>query len=251
MAYNRELAMKIRCPNCGRMGYLPDHLVPAANRLRCRKCQAHFMMRELSLQGIEPRLQKRDSWRTTTIDAPVASRSRENPALFLTDGFVASLEEPGIPLRKRGPGDSHYELAFALKDEPSPSGDDWTAADAEVIEPEIASSDEIEAIHQPDGDLPRPNPLSYRFIMSWVRLLCIVSLGFVAVSVILIGFLLLCSLGGSPVFPVATHALVLASLGTVAFLLFGLWMVFLSVVLAELAESLRRSGDSLDRGWRR
>jgi hypothetical protein len=235
------------------MGYLPDHLVPAANSLRCRKCQAHFMMPELSLQGVEPRLKEIDSWRSTTVDAPVASRSRESPALFLTDGFVASFEEPEIPLRKRGPGDSHYELTFALKDEPSPSGDDWTAADANVIEPEIASSDEIDSIHQPDGNPSRANPLSYGFIMSWMRPLCMVSLGFVAVSVLLIVVLLVRSmdLGGSPAFPVATHALVLASLVTVAFLLFGLWMVFLSVVLADLAQSLRRWGDSLDRAGRR
>ncbi len=234
------LAMKIRCPNCGRMGYLPDHLVPAANSLRCRKCQANFSMPELSLKGMEPHLKEVDSWRGSTLEPPVASRTRENPALYLAEGFVAGYDGPEDPSREPGPGDSQYELTFALKDPPSPSGDDW-AVHANVLEPEAPSSDEIAAVVPSNGGLSHSKSTSYVFIEPWIRPLFFVSLGFVGLSVILIGFLLMRSLelGGGPVLPLATHALVIASIGILAFLVFGLWMVFLSVVLADLAHSLR------------
>jgi hypothetical protein len=240
-----KLAMKIRCPNCGRMGYLPDHLVPAAHSLRCRKCQANFPMPELSLQGMEPRFKEVDSWRGTTLEPPVASRTRENPTVLLADGFVAGYDEAEASPRELGAGDSQYELTIALKESPGYSSDDWSTVPTDVLEPEAPSSDEIEAVRPAVSGLSYPEPMSYRFIASWIRPLFFVSLVFVAFSALLIGFLLMRSLelGGSPILPLARHALVIASVGILSFLLFGLWMVFLSVVLADLAQSLRRLRD--------
>ena len=84
--------------------------------------------------------------------------------------------------------------------------------------------------------------MSYRVIESWIWPLFFTLIGFVALSVIFIAFLLMRSLelGGGPVLPLTTHALVIASLGTVSFLLFGLWMVLLSIVLADPARTWRR-----------
>ena len=234
--------MKIRCPKCGRMGYLPDHLVPAANSLRCRKCQANFAMPDPLLKGIEPRLKEIDSWRATTLEPPVTSRPRENPALFLDEGFVAGYDEPDAPPREPGPGDSQYELTIALKDSPSYSSDDWPAVHANVLEPEAPSSDEIDAVIPSKSGLTDSHPMTYRFIESWIRPLFFISIGFVGLSVLVIGILLMrcLELGGSPLIPLPMHAMVIASLGILSFLLFGLWMVFLSIVVADLAQSLRR-----------
>ncbi len=242
--------MKIRCPHCSRMGYLPDHLVPAANSLRCRKCHAHFSMPDLSLKAIEPHLQEIDSWRGTTLEPPVAGRTRENPALFLAEGFDAGYNEPETSSRGLGPSDSQYELTIALKDAPGASSDDWPAAHTTVLEPEAPSSDEIAAVGASDRRLSHTELVSQRFIASWLRPLFFVSLGFVALAALLIGFLLMRSLelGGGPVLPLATHALVIASVGILSFLLFGLWMVCLSVVLADLAQSLRRLRDAENGG---
>jgi hypothetical protein len=241
--------MKIRCPNCDRMGYLPDHLVPAANTLRCRRCRANFVMPARSLTGIEPRLKDIDSWRGTTLEMPAAGRARENPALLLTEGFVAGYDEPEAPVREPGPGDSQYELTFALNDAPDPSSDDWLAVQANALEPEAPSSDEIEAVVPPASDPSRFDRMSYRRIESWIRPFFFILLGFVALSVVLIGFLVIrgLELGSTPALALGTYALVIASLGLVSFLLFGLWMVFLSIVLTDVAQNFRRQGDPENR----
>jgi hypothetical protein len=141
-------------------------------------------------------------------------------------------------------------LTIALKDEPGASGDEWMAADADVLEPEAPSSDEIEALIPTGTGLSPSDSRFFESNMSWLRPLGYTSLGFVALSVLVVGYLLLCSLGllGGPIVAPTTHALILASLGTVGFLLFGLWLIFLGLVLSDLAQSLRRLGGSEDRG---
>ena len=74
-------------------------------------------------------------------------------------------------------------------------------------------------------------------------------LGFVAFSVLVIGFLVASSLGvaGSQIIPTSIQALIVASLGTIALLLIGVSMVFQSVFLADLARTVQRMHRSENR----
>ena len=179
-------------------------------------------------------------WRGPTLEPPSPSPSRQKPAPFRAEGLYSRFDEPEAPLRELGPGDSNYEMTFSLEDSGPDSGDDWEADPENDGEPEAPSSDEIEAMMPATTRSPEPEPWFYRFVFSWGRVLCFGVLGFVALSVVVIGFLVACSLGvvGGLVLSTATQAFIVACFGTASLLLIGLAMIFQSVFLADLARTV-------------
>ena len=237
-----NLAMMIRCPKCDRMGYLPDRLAPEAHSLRCRRCQANFSTAEISIKAGMQRSKGAVPWRGTANEPPLQSPSRQGTAPFRAEGLYARFDEPEAPIRELGPGDSNYEMTFSLDNSGPDSGDDWDAGPENDPEIEAPSSDELEAIVPAPSRSPEPEPWFYRFVHSWGRVLCYAVLGFVALSVVIIGFLVACSLGmvGGLVLPTATQAFIVACFGTASLLLIGLAMIFQSVFLADLARTVYR-----------
>ncbi len=241
--------MMIRCPKCDRVGHLPDRLAPEARRLRCRRCNANFSTAEVAVKSAKPHRGADDSWRGAAIDPSTAGSSRQ----ILGKGIFGRFDEPATTLRSLGPGDSNYEMAFSLDDPRDDSGADWEKEGEDFFEAEAPSSDEIEAIRPGQAEPPRPESWYYGFIVAWAKPLCIGVLGFVAFSVLVIGFLVASSLGvaGPQIIPTSIQALIVASLGTIALLMIGVSMIFQSVFLADLARNVKRmprSEDRLSRG---
>jgi hypothetical protein len=237
--------MMIRCPKCDRMGYLPDRLAPEAHSLRCRKCKANFTTTELAVKEGKQRRAMDGPWRDTALDSPGASPSRQKATPFLAEGIFDRFEESQPPRRALGPGDSNYEMTFTLDDATGDSVADWEKDSEAFLEPEAPSSDEIEAMIPKGTGSSNPDPGFYGFIVSWRRPLCFGVLGFVAFSVLVIGFLVASSLGmtGIQAIPTSIQALIVASLGTIALLLIGTSMIFQIVCLADLARSVHRMHD--------
>jgi hypothetical protein len=232
--------MMIRCPKCERVGHLPDRLAPEARSLRCRKCKENFSTTELAVKaGGKQRRATDDSWRGAALETPGAGQSRRKAAPFLADGLFGRFGDPAPPLRTLGPGDSNYEMTFSIDDARKDSGVGWDKDDDDLFETEAPSSDEIEAIIPGDPASLRPDRRSYGFMVARGRTLCLGVLGFVAISVVLIGFLVASNLGmiGGRVIPESLQALIVASVGTIALLLIGASMIFQSVFLAELVRS--------------
>lgn len=238
-------AMMIRCPKCDRVGHLPDRLAPEARSLRCRRCQANFSTTEIALKASKQRSIGAAPWRGASLEPPLPTPALKS-APYRADGHYSRFDEPGAPLRELGPGDSNYEMTFSLEDSGPESGDDWEAGREEDPEIEAPSSDELEAIVPAPTLPPEPEPWSYRYVLSWGRVLCFGVLGFVALSVAIIGFLVACSLGmvGGLVLPAATQAFIVACFGTASLLLIGLAMVFQSVFLADLTRTIDRTRET-------
>jgi len=233
--------MMIRCPKCDRMGYLPDDLAPEARSLRCRRCKANFLTADLAVKERHPHRGVDESWRGT-METPGARQSRQNAAPFLSEGMFGRFDNPEPPLRTLGPGDSNYEMTFSLEDPRGDADVDWEKDPDDFLEPEAASSDEIEALKPMGAGPGGSDPWFYGFIVSWGRPLCFGVLGFVAFSVIVIGLMVANSLGvtGSWVMPTSIQTLIVACLGTTALLLIGTSMVFQVVFLVDLAKSIHR-----------
>ena len=183
------------------------------------------------------------------MERPVAGPSRQKAAPFLSDGLFGRFEEPSPPLRTLGPGDSNYEMTFSIEDARADSDADWEKETGDFLEAEAPSSDEIEAIIPGRKESPSSGPWFHDFIVSWGRTLCLVVLGFVGVSVLVIGFLVASSLRvtGGLAIPASIQAMIVASLGTFALILIGAAMIFQSVVLAELVRTIHRMNDPENR----
>lgn len=113
---------------------------------------------------------------------PMQGLGRPEPAsAFLADGFFSAFDDPMVPPREPGPGDSNYELTFDLRDAGDDPDADWEP-DTEEFDPEAPSSDEIPALASPAAP-PGPEAWTQRFIESW-------GLRLIGVSLVSIAFLL-------------------------------------------------------------
>lgn len=230
--------MHIRCPKCGRRGYLPDRLAPEAHSLRCRKCRAHFttpdLSRPVSERAVAPAFE-------TAASVGIA----EQPAAFLTDGFFSGFDDRRESPRDRGPGDSSYELTFTLRDAGSDSSTEWEAT-AAAIEPEAPSSDEIEAIDAAAASSHAPDPWHVHFIESWARPLIIAALGMIAVAIAAIGYLVWRTAGSEPIgSPLPT--LIAGFACAIALLMIAIPLTVLAACLMDLVRDVRRLRQHLER----
>ncbi len=227
--------MYIRCPNCGRRGYLPDRLAPEANSLRCRKCKAHFTTSELARKTAERR-------GVPVFDSPASVGVTEKPASFLAEGFFSGFDERPPSGRERGPGDSNYELTFTLQDVGGDSGSDWDAP-TEDIEPEAPSSDEIEALRPAAAALRESDSWHLHFIKSWGMTFIGTALGLIAVSVPLIAYLVWRTIGGGGPSPTLIAGLACA----VGLLMISVPTMLLATCLTDLVRDVRRVREHLER----
>ncbi len=229
--------MYIRCPNCGRRGFLPDRLVPEANSLRCRKCRAQFLTPELagkaSGRGAGPPFEGKGGGPT-----------REKPGSYLADGFFGGFDGSDSP-REVGPGDSNYELTFTLRDTRGDSDDDWEAATEE--ESEAPSSDEIEAVEMAIDRSSSPESWHHRFLVAWGPLWIGGVLALIAVTIPIVGYLLWRTLAGGGDVSGPSPVLVAGLACTVALLVISVPLVLLAAGLTELVRDVRGLRDHLER----
>jgi hypothetical protein len=182
---------------------------------------------------------------TTTVDVAVAAGAPVVEAAGSRDGFVAGWDDDEGPMGQLGPGDSHYELTFTLGEASGETDAAW---------PAFSGVDGV-ADEGPSGEFVAPggrsegwsDPWSYRLITSSGRVLFFLALGFAALSLGLLGFLLIRILGGSPSGNSTTLALIIGSVAAVSFLFVSLSLTALNLLLAELARSLRRQRDPSER----
>ena len=190
-------------------------------------------------QGVQPRVGRLLAGRRhgDSGSRPVAPKS----APYRADGYLGRFDNVGPPRRPLGPGDSNYEMTFAIDDTPRDGDVDWDKDGEALFEPEAPSSDEIEAVIPKGPEMPRSEPWLYGFLARWGRPLCFGVIGFVVLSVLVIGFLVASSLGmaGIQAIPASLQTLIVASVGTIALLLIGLAMVFQCVFLADLVRSVQ------------
>ncbi len=230
--------MYIRCPHCGRKGYLPDRLAPEANSLRCRRCKAHFLTPELSQQALANE-GGAGSGRADGFSTRSESRA------FFTDGYFGGYDD-NEPARPHGPGDSSYELIFTLQDTEGDSGDDWEAGPL-AGEVEAPSSDEVPALSATPAS-PRARdvePWHHRFIESWGMVCVGAVVAMIAVVVPLEAYLIWRSFtGGSGVALTATVAGLACAL---ALLVVAVPLLLLATSLPELVRDIRGLRERIDR----
>jgi hypothetical protein len=228
--------MYIRCPKCGRRGQVPDRWVPEVHSLRCRKCQALFKTPELARiaaeVGVSPSFE------------PMANLGRaEEPGSFMADGYFGGFDDDAMePPRTPGPGDSNYELTFAIREVDGESGSGWDTETPDV-EPEAPSSDEIPALTT--GSAERWH---HRFIESFGLVLIVLALALIAIAVPTIGYLLWQTLGSvpPPAFPSPTLIAGLAC--AVGLLMISVPLILISAFLSDLVRDSRRRDQPSDRG---
>jgi zinc-ribbon domain len=232
--------MYIRCPNCGRRGFLPDRLVPEANSLRCRKCRAQFFTPELAGKAAE-----RGAGTPFDGNGNGGGPSREKPASYLADGFYGGFDASDSP-RDLGPGDSNYELTFTLRDTRGDSNVDWETA-TEVDESEAPSSDEIEAVEMAIDRSSASETWHHRFLVAWGPLWIGGVMALIAVTIPIVGFLLWRTFAGGADVSIPSPILVAGLACTVALLVISVPLVLLAAGLTELVRDVRGLRDHLER----
>jgi hypothetical protein len=228
--------MYIRCPNCGRRGFLPDRLVPEANSLRCRKCRAQFLTPELAGRSAE-------RGTGASFDGNGGGPKREKPGSYLADGFFGGFDASDSP-REAGPGDSNYELTFTLRGTPGDSDDDWEAA---TEESEAPSSDEIEAVEMAIDRSSAPESWHHRFLVAWGPLWIGGVLSLIAVIIPIVGYLLWRTLAGGAEASMPSPILVAGLSCTVALLVISVPLVLLAAGQTELIRDVRGLRHHLER----
>jgi zinc-ribbon domain len=230
--------MYIRCPNCGRRGVLPDHLVPEANSLRCRKCRAQFLTPELAGNAAE-------RGAGPHFEGNGAGATREKPGPYLVDGFFGAFDASDSP-RELGPSDSNYELTFTLRDTRGDSDHDWDPA-TEEDEPEAPSSDEIEAVEMVIDRSSASRTWHHRFLAEWGSLWIGAVLALIAVTIPIVGFLLWRTFAGGADVSIPSPVLVAGLACTVALLVISVPLVLLAAGLIELVRDVRGLRDHFER----
>jgi hypothetical protein len=173
-----------------------------------------------------------------------ADRAEGGASDFLSEGFSAGFDESEPARRGLGPGDSHYELSFALRDPVGDSGVDWPAVSAD--DPQFGESPSGEFVEAFGREVDAREPQYYRFIDSSGRFLFFGTLIFIIVSLPLFGFLLVHILGGGPAVNPAPLALIVGTIAAIAFLFISLGITALNVLLVDLARNIRRLRDHAD-----
>jgi hypothetical protein len=228
--------MIIRCPNCDRVGNLPDHLAPAAQILRCRRCSSRFLAGAVVVPGSDQRA-------GSAIEPPALSRSAEK-APFLTDGFFAGFDEPQSALRPLGPGDSQYELSFTLEEPRIDPDGDWPEG-SDDARPDEDPSGEVAVPLGLDPSPPEPRIL--RLIAAWGQPFLFGASILAVLSLPLFGFLLVRGLDGRPADILTTLVLVVGSVASITMMLISLSLLALNILLVDLARNIRRLRDHADR----
>jgi hypothetical protein len=230
--------MYIRCPECGRKGHLPDHLVPGARTLRCRKCRAMFKPTEMALLAAERG--------AGGVFDPIAGVGRsDEPASFLTDGYFSGFDHSPLPPREPGPGDSNYELTFTLRDAEGESDSDWDADTADLV-PEAPSSDEIPVLSTATTTTTGPEPWYQRFISTGALVLIAGALVLVVLSLAMVSYLLWRTFASGVALDLPTSTLIVGFSCATAILLLSVPIILLAVCLAELVRDLRGLSEKLE-----
>jgi hypothetical protein len=230
--------MYIRCPNCGRRGFLPDRLVPEANSLRCRKCRAQFLTPELAGKAAE-------RGAGPPFDGNGGGATREKPGSYVVDGFFGGFDASDSP-REMGPGDSNYELTFTLRDTRGDSDDGWEAT-REEDESEAPSSDEIEAVEMAIDRSSASQTWHHRFLAQWGSLWIGAVLALIAVTIPIVGYLLWRTFASGADVSIPSPILVAGLACTVALLVISVPLVLLAAGLTELVRDVRGLRDHLER----
>jgi zinc-ribbon domain len=233
-----ELRMHIRCPKCGRRGSLPDHLVPTATSLRCRKCKAQFSTPELAGLASE--------WGVGSTFHSAAERGvAETSPSFRSEGFFSGVDE-AEPRRSPGPGDSNYESTFPLGDARGDSGTDWESG-VEEVAPEAPSSDEIDAFAPAADEAPGSLSWHHRFLEAWGLILVRAMLVLTAIAIPLVGYLLWRAIEGGPAPDRPAPALVAGLACAVSLLVISVPLMLLAAGVSDLGRDVRRLHAHLER----
>jgi hypothetical protein len=255
----KDLAMMIECPRCGRAGQLPDRIPTGTNTLRCRKCQCRFTIaawRDQTTRATRtPVVMTRvviNAGAGESAEVPVISPVDSNPShrgrgtmsSLARDGFFAGFDEDDPRSPDPGPADSHYELTEGGEVAPDDSVDDWPA----VSPSETPSDPWLAATAEPAAtEVLTRDPWYYKLIDDFGHLQFYVALTFGALALALLSFLLVRTLSGSLGLDSSVSALVVALVGTMAFLLISLIATVLIVLLVDLARNIRRLRIHADR----
>jgi hypothetical protein len=233
--------MTIRCPRCGRDGRLPGKLASPTQILRCRKCQGRFTAHTLQPVGVVPNLERPFGTVPSSEMAGALDRYSSSAAL------LASLDdEDDLPPTLADLGDSNYELTVSLVGELDDS--QFELPTIRETDPSPPANRSAPALVLAGSEPFPPDPEFYALIDSWSRICFLAVLGSVALSLLVIGVLLVRAfLGGSNIHS-STTALIFGFVGTIAFLLVSFMMTVLSLLLVDLARNTRRLRIHADRG---
>jgi predicted Zn finger-like uncharacterized protein len=230
--------MNLRCPSCGRVGNVPDHLGLTAHTVRCRRCRTVF--------STVPARGNGESHQATSKTAPDISVSAPREfARVPYESFAMGSDNDLPAFAPRLPYDSQYEMTAVLGGDPDDSQTEMPAFTAGKTP--SGETEDTPPFETAGAELFLPVPWYYSFIDSWGRLHFFVALGFAASSLSVLGFLLARALVGGHILSSSITALIVGCVGTVAFLLLSLSATALIVLLIDLARNVRQLIQQADR----
>jgi len=162
-----------------------------------------------------------------------------------TEPLIGGFDDHDYSEIELGPGDSQYEL--------SSGGEAFPDYDSQAELPAIGSR-QADPIPIPATDLrnarsSKPAPIVPwygRLVEIWTRYQIVVTLGYGALGIVVLGFCLIrTSFGGQSLTP-ASSSLVVGFLGAIAFVLLSLSGLAQSILLIDLARRLRRLHNDFD-----
>jgi hypothetical protein len=226
--------MTIRCPHCGRDGRLPDGVGSHRQFLRCRKCRGRFRSEAQFPADVAPNLEPPFGTHPSSQLADDLRRFQSGAAL------LASLDDNDLdpPSTLTDLDDSNYELTVSLEGELDDSQFELPAVT--VTDPPQSESRSPHA-HAPARTEPlSEEPQYYNRIDKLIHICFWGILGLGAVSLVVIGVFLARALLGTQTINSTTTTLIMALVGTIAFLLISFTTTALSVLVLDLARNIRR-----------
>jgi hypothetical protein len=223
--------MMIRCPNCERIGKIPDPFGSNARKLRCRQCDTRFSL-------IPPPAKEGLALAPRLLEAsPIAQSGGSFPRFSAETRSLGGAQPDDSLPRVMDSDDSQYELRVSM---------DIDIEDSQVELPAFAPEQMLPdenwraAVDDPTSvELTFTSPWHYRFVNSWGRYHFGVAIGFGAISLAVLGYFLASEIFGGQSIGASVPLLILGCVGTVVFLLLSVTVTALNRQLADLAQHVR------------
>jgi zinc-ribbon domain len=223
--------MMIRCPNCERIGKIPDQLGSSASKLRCRRCRARFSL-------IHPPGQEGLALASRLFEASPIAQSTGSFPRFPAETWSANGAEPDDSLALVvNPDDSQYELPISTDIDIDDSQFELPAFAPEQMSREESWRAAVD--NPPSMERTLTSPWHDRFVNSWGHYHFGVTIGFSAISLAVLGYFLASEIFGGRSISASIALMILGCVGTVAFLLLSVTVTALNRQLADLAKHVR------------
>jgi hypothetical protein len=223
--------MMIRCPNCERIGKIPDSVGSNTRKLRCRLCDTRFSL-------VPPPAKEGLALAPRLFEASPIAQSGGNLPRFSAETWSANGAKSDDSLALVvNPDDSQYELPISTDIDIDDSQFELPAFAPEQMSPDESWRAAVD--NPPSMERTLTSPWHDRFVNSWGHYHFGVTIGFSAISLVVLGYFLASEILGGRSISASIALMILGCVGTVAFLLLSVTVTALNRQLADLAKHVR------------